>query len=73
MMNIIIKELDDRNVGEDSFNASRIIQSIEKSNNNFKQSFIQHFGNLRANRNADLSQIINQTVMNPDQTFITIP
>ena len=72
-MNIIIKELDDRNVGEDSFNASRIIQSIEKSNNNFKQSFIQHFGNLRANRNADLSQIINQTVMNPDQTFITIP
>ena len=30
MMNMIIKELDKRNMGEGSFNASHIIQSIEE-------------------------------------------
>ena len=41
MMNIIIKELDKRKIWECSFNASRIIQSIENqtmtSNNDLKQ------------------------------------
>ena len=36
MMNMIIKELDKRNMGDDSFNASHIIQSIEISKNYLK-------------------------------------
>ena len=36
MMNMIIKEVDERNMGEGSFNASSIIQSSEKSNNDLK-------------------------------------
>ena len=59
-MNMNIKELDNKNMGEGPFNASRIIQSIEKSNNHLKQLFIQHLGNPTANRNANVSQrIIN--------------
>ena len=66
MMNMMIKELDKRNMCEGSFNASYIIQSIEKSNNDLKQSLMQYLGNSTANRKADLSQrIINQTVLNP--------
>ena len=56
MMNMIIKELDERNMGECSFNASRIIQSIEKSNNDLKQSLIQHLGNSTANKSVNISQ-----------------
>ena len=66
MMNMIIKELEERNMGEASCNASHIIQSVQKSNNELKQILIQYLGNSVANRNADLSQgIINQTVLNP--------
>ena len=68
MMNTIIKELDERNMGKGSFNVSRNIHSIEKSNNDLKQSSIQHLGNSIANRNANTSQrIINQTESNPGQ------
>ena len=68
MMNMIIKVLED--MGEGSFNASRILQSIEKSNNDLKQSLMKHLGNSTAKRNADLIQrIINQTVLNPGQTW----
>ena len=50
MMNM---EPDDSNMGGGSFNALHIIQSIEKSNNDLKQSLIQHIGNPTANRNAN--------------------
>ena len=42
MMNMMIKELDERNMGAGSYNASCIIQSIEKSNNDLKKSLTQH-------------------------------
>ena len=70
MMDIIIKELDERNMGEGLFNVSRIIQSIEKSNSDLKLSLMQHLGNSTANRSADSSQrIINQTALNPGRTL----
>ena len=37
MMNMIIKNVDKRNTRGGSFNASQIIQSIERSDNNHKQ------------------------------------
>ena len=67
-MNMICKELDKINMGAGSFIVSRTIQSIERSNNNLKQSLIQHLDYSTANRNANKSQrIINQTVLNPDR------
>ena len=69
-MDMIIKKLDERNKGKGSFNAPRIIQSIEKSNNDLKQSLMQHLGNSTANRNVNLSQrFFNQTVLNPGWTL----
>ena len=38
IIDMIIKELYERNMGKGSFNTSRIIQSIEKSNDDLKQS-----------------------------------
>ena len=71
MMNLMIKKLDERNMGKRSFNASCIIQLIEKSNNDLKQSLIQHISNSIANRNVNVSQrIINQTVLNPSNIEI---
>ena len=59
-MNMIFKELDERNIGGGSFNVSHIIQSIKKSNNDLKQSLIQHLGSSTTNRNANILQrIIN--------------
>ena len=73
-MNMIIKELNDRHMVEGSHNASCIIQSIEKLNNDLKQSSIQHLGNPTANRNANISQrIINQIVLNPGLKLKTEP
>ena len=66
MTNMIMKELDNRNMGVGSFNASCIIQTIQKSTNSLKQCLIQHLGKPTANRNTDFSQrIINQTVLHP--------
>ena len=42
MINIIIEELDERNMGNGSFNLSRIIQSIQKSNTKLKKSLLHH-------------------------------
>ena len=39
MMNLIIKELHERNMGNGSLHASRIIQSIEQSNKGLKQTY----------------------------------
>ena len=61
-------------MGEGSYNASRIIQSIEKQNNDGNQSLMQHLGNSTAKRNANISQrIINQTVLNPGRTLGSEP
>ena len=68
-MNMIIKKLDYRNMGEGSFNASCVIQVIEKSKNDLNQPLIQHLGHSTENKNADLSQrIINPTVLNLGRT-----
>ena len=71
MMNMIVKELDDRNMGHGSFNASRIIQSIEQSNKDLKQSLLQYIGKTtNTSTNNSLETIINSTVLNRGQTSI---
>ena len=72
MMNMIVKELDDRNMGQGSFNASRIIQSIEKSNKDLKQSLLRHIGkSTNTSSNSSMESIINSTVLNPGHTSRT--
>ena len=44
MMNLIVKEFDDKNIGQGTFNASHIIQSIKESNIVIKQSLLQTLG-----------------------------
>ena len=69
MMNMIDKELDDRNMGQGSFDASRIIQSIEKSNKDLKQSLLRHIGKTtNTSSHSSLESIINSTVLNPGHT-----
>ena len=71
-MNMIVKEFDGKTMGQGSFNASRIIQSIEQSNKDLKQSLLQHIGKTtNTSTNNSLETIINSTVLNPGQTSRT--
>ena len=69
MMNLIVKELDERNMGQGPFNSSHIIQSIHESNINLKQSLLQTLGNSSNRNNKNLQDIINATVLNPEQSY----
>ena len=40
MMNMLVKELDEKNMGQGGINTSRIIQSIQQPNIDLKQSFL---------------------------------
>ena len=65
MINLIIKELDERNMGNGSFNSSHIIQSIQQSNTEYKQSLLHHLCGSSNTTNTDsLQNIINQTILN---------
>ena len=68
MMNLIVKENDDRNLGQGTFNASHIIQSIQESNFDLKQSLLQTFGSSLDTNNKNLQNIINATILNPGQS-----
>ena len=67
MMNLIVKGLDDRNMGQGTLNASHIIQSIQKSNIDLKQSLLQTLGRSSNRNNKNLQNIINATILNPEQ------
>ena len=66
MMNLIIKEFDGSNMGDDNFNALHIIQSIKQSSTEFKRSLLHHlYGSNSTTNTYSLPTIINQTILNP--------
>ena len=72
MMDSIIKELDERNMGNGSFNAFCITQSIQQSNIELKQSLLHHLCGSNKTTNIDsLQNIINQTMLNPGSQAMT--
>ena len=68
MVNLIVKELDERNTGQGTFNALRIIQSIQESNIDLKRSLLQTLGSSSNTSNKNLQNIINATILNPGQS-----
>ena len=72
MMNLIRNEFDERNVGNGSLKASRIMQSTQQSNTELKQSLLHHlFGSSNTTNTDSLQNIINQTILNPGSQTMT--
>ena len=54
-------------MGDASFNVSHIIQSIQQSNPELKQSILHYiYGSSNTINTDSLQNIINQTILNPD-------
>ena len=68
MMKLIVKELDDRNMGLGTFNTSLIIQSIQESNIDFKQSLLQTLGSSSNKSSKNLQNNINAIILNLGQS-----
>ena len=64
----IVKELDDRNMGQGNFNASCIIQSIHESNIDLKRPLLQTVGRSSNANKKNFKNIINATTLNPEQS-----
>ena len=59
-------------MGNSSFNASCIIQSIKQSNKELKQSLLHHLcGSSNITNVTSLQNIINQTILNPGTQAMT--
>ena len=68
MMNPIEKEFHDRNMGQESFNASRIIHSSQESNIDLKISILQILSISSNRNNKNLQNITNATILNPGKS-----
>ena len=63
MLKRFVQELDQRNIGNGSVNANRIIERIEQSNQDLKESLLHHLGDPKP-KEHDEALVINEAVLN---------
>ena len=63
MLKRFVEELDQRNIGNGSLNANRIIESIQQSHMDLKESILEHLGDPKP-RSQEEAMVINQAVLN---------
>ena len=63
MLKRFVEELDQRNIGNGSVNANRIIERIEQSNQDLKESLLHHLGDPKPQENEE-ALVINEAVLN---------